>query len=268
MPIFPRKRWTRKPPHGTPIDWSNPLNAGLVGCWAFGESAGPPVEAITGLPFAMSGTTTWGSGPYGTSLQSDGSSGYGVASFPALDGLFAFSVCLLWSDRAGDGAYTRIVEYGANNGWSFDTNDDFQANKVRFYSVGAGAAIYSSATICDGTWHVLHGTNNNITTKLYVDGTLNSTSAGGSGYGPAASNLSLFRYGGGGFISTSKVAGLWAWNRVLGAAEVAAHAANPWQVFRPRRSLIPLGPSAAVAFSCPPRTLVSSSPPHLAQIEE
>lgn len=40
--------WTTKPPAGTQLDFTNPINNGLVGCWIFNEGTGTVVTDLSG----------------------------------------------------------------------------------------------------------------------------------------------------------------------------------------------------------------------------
>ena len=108
-------RWQSKPPLGYGIDREHPLAAGLVACLAFNAGSGPPTELLSGTQFAMSGTTTWSSSPYGLALGSDGSTGSAPPPCRLLTIRRRSRSPRSASDIPGDGQYYRIVEKGANN---------------------------------------------------------------------------------------------------------------------------------------------------------
>jgi hypothetical protein len=217
------------------IDWDHPLTTGLGAAFDFSAGGGNAIEAVSGRQVARTSpaTAAWGIGARGTYYGSDGTE-YATITLPAINNWTSLTVGMLWKCAAAQPNNSRIIEKGANNDWSFTQQGT--TNKVVF-NFGLTTGPISTAAIFDGMWHVLHGTYDGTTATLYVDGVRDAalTVAGKTG---TTNELNLFRYGGGGFQTASKLSGLWIWNRALIAGEVFSHSWSPRQLYRRRRRTI------------------------------
>jgi hypothetical protein len=115
MALIPIKRSrTSKPPIGTPIDWSNPLTAGLAGAWAFNEGTGATAFSPTGnnASFLLPVWDTNGlffsrvAGNYGTATATPNSE-YTVFSIQTHDGASSIRSMV----DQDDGASNRIFQH-------------------------------------------------------------------------------------------------------------------------------------------------------------
>lgn len=245
MPLYTHE--TFKPIPGTPIDRSSMLAQGLALCFPFNEGSGPAIEVLQDRPVTRvsPATTAWGSSQYGPTYGSDGTE-YATIASPQINSQPAVSVALLWKCASGQPGDGRIIEKGANNEWGLFHNSS--TNKVSWWFALGFTDVVSVATIFDNTFHHLVGTFDGTTGSLYVDG----VSQGSNTHTSAASTtnaLNLFRYGGGGFQTASKLAGLWIWNRGLSKSEVLNHYRNPWRMFQAPQPYWLYKPAAAASVN-------------------
>ena len=226
-------RWQRPLP-GTVLDPANDLAAKLGACFLFNEATGAPREMFSGTSVALTGGTSWGAASWpqmGPCFQGNGTTGFGTITLSGINSWTSFSVGFLWNCAAGAyDASGRILEKGSNNDWAF-VEDAANPNCIQF-SVGGTQAATSGVTCFDGKWHMVHGTYDGLHGPLYIDGQVVASLSTVSGKTGGTAALNFMQYGGSGFHTASKFAGLWIWqNRVLSAGEVKDHAREPWQMF-------------------------------------
>lgn len=74
-----------KPQFGTQLDWTNPINTGLIGCYIFNEGTGDKVYDLSGnnntgtltnMSFPSTPTSGWNPGKFGTVIAFDGTNDY------------------------------------------------------------------------------------------------------------------------------------------------------------------------------------------------
>ena len=157
-----------------------PTNAatGLAGRWAFDEASGLTAADSSGAghPGALSGGVQRMTGKSGGALSFDGAGGQ--VRIPSAAGLETPNVTVeAWVKRSGSpGAFKHIVAKGASDcmaasyGLYSGPNDG-----IMFYvSSGAGTSFTRSPDggtgVWDGQWHLITGTFDGSTTRLYVDG--------------------------------------------------------------------------------------------------
>ena len=221
-----------KPAYGAPLNASNALYTNLALCCPFNEGSGAPTDVVSSTAFTMYGTTTWGTdATQGLYLASNGTTGVGAAVFSGINSYTTLSVALLFSDVASDNTYSRLLEKAGE--WSIVVDQGSTTNKAYWRNTTAGG-VNTSTVVCDDTFHVVHGTYDGTTLKVYSDGA-NAASISQT-LTPSSSELNLFFYGTNPtfptYVSHSKIAGLWIWiNRVLSSSEVSSHYADMWQMF-------------------------------------
>ena len=232
-----------KPNLGVPINWSNPLSKGLVGCWLMNEGGGNIIADLSGN--GRNGSVVnalWSPGKYGTTLAFDDSGDYvdlGRASW--VDYLPEISIVASVKNnnvsKVGTNDY--IVDKWTN--WNcfylaWDATEKFHF-EVRTNTAG-GVSVQSS--VRDGTiQHHLAGTYDGANIRLYVNGELDGGPKAQTGtVRSAVNNL---------YISSSVNSATTSWdgiidyvfiyNRALSASEIAELYRNPFGIFQPTFSV-------------------------------
>ncbi len=256
MPSVRRIRpWLQKPPVSARINSANPLSQGLLAGWPFNENSGSTVANFARYGTIINGTlaggTSWGSGPTGSVLAFDGSSGYvGVATGTTLSSLSALSISA-WINTAATPASTlQMIVARYDSSLAFPANGYYLSI---FDATGTGVAqarivvqdgttsngIQGLTTISPGRWYHIVGTwNHQGTMTVFVNGIVdNSVSSAVTGATPSNSTPVYV----GGRYSGSTPEKYWngsidfplIWNRALSASEVAALYARPYHLFQP-----------------------------------
>jgi hypothetical protein len=153
-------------------------DSSLVGDWPFDESGGTTAADISGHGNngTLSGGVQWVAGHTGTALSFDGSTGrVQVPDQPSLEP--AQITVQAWVKRAGSpGDFKYILGKGAsgcqassyglytgaNGGLAFYVAADSGLSFARSPDAGAG--------VWDGNWHLVDGSYDGSTVRLYVDG--------------------------------------------------------------------------------------------------
>ena len=254
-----RRRWTTPPPAGVKIDWTHPLTNGLAIVMPFWQghlrNLGPKYArfAVPGANASWQrnpATGSLGIGATNTSSADQGiavdpSGTYQIMGLPErmflcggyIRGFEHISAAVLgdrdetatiWNiwgmeDGTGDGSLTDTAS-GGQNGIFHEPELDHQAFP-RQVILGAGTSISEDRT--RGVF--------DIGGRLYTeqqhnfDGHRSYTSGGGTA-----------RLGDGRPIAARQVFGVWDffyfWDRKLSAEEMLSIAANPYQIFEPRKS--------------------------------
>jgi len=236
MAIFAIKiPWTSKPPPGTPIDWSNPLTKGLMGCWPMNEAGGKKLTDITGnFPIATGDNfALWREYFY---------LGNSVSGFPRIT-----------SKHIGQRltVITRVYAYISTSAWDIYFNQ-FQSawnsaagfslaayNNQLWFLVGTATTPYyksviSSVNTNNAAWNDFAGMYDGNNVSCISNGVLTQTAYSG------AINESVldFRLGCAGDNSLPYANGgyqyLYLYKYGMSPADVKKIHANPWQIFQPR----------------------------------
>jgi hypothetical protein len=249
MSVILKRPWTTQPQFPTGIDWGNPLTSSLR--WAFGAYAGGKFifdpARIGKSAFAVNAGTygqSWGAAPAGMVITSSdtgvgadiairvgnatgsgsptnapsGSTGVsftfhcGVRMVGAPSG----NASLLWSAFAGgSGILIRI-------------NTSLQIEVVQ---PGVAILLTSSAISANVNVAITVTYNKNFL-GIYLNGKLDTSSSSVGDVAWVTNQTAIFDWGAVG-INGSQWWAPTAWSRTLGAGEVAAIYANPWQLFAP-----------------------------------
>jgi hypothetical protein len=229
-------RWQQKPPQGTPLDPAHPLAQGLVAAWAFNEGTGTPIELVGRSYPAASAGFAWSSGQYGPAGAFNGSTTNLVYAMPPTTGVISLAGSCSMANTGNAGT---AVTRGINSIWAV-----YNAGGSGFEWRGASATVRNTipqSSLAAGvrfSWGVADtgvGTNATNGSTMYLNGA--AVPAGGSsGNAPPAPSSGaaiLGSYGGGGYFGGTQEY-IYIWNYALSAAQMAAVAANPWQIFAPR----------------------------------
>lgn len=232
-----RRAWTSQPPYIVGIDQSNPLTKGLLTAWT------PPTTdalALSSYPFS---TVTSRPGPAGIALGQTFASG-GYVDLPNLSPLISNQLTI---------AVVLRTDGTANNGFG-DMSTDTQAEHypysgVLYLSGGTTTRQAYTPTGVDLTRPHCTVISSNATTasqRATIDGRLIGT-ASISAIGWAALPQLFVSTAFGGF--GGEFYGFFAWNRALSDAEAQQVSLNPWQLFEPRQSYIPLSFTSGGAYT-------------------
>ena len=227
MPVVFRKRWTQKPPPGTPIAWGHPRAWGLAGSWHFNENGGLLVrDAAYNYGHGTIGSGSWSSGPYGVDMSM--SSGLvTVTNHPQID-LHSFGLtveAIAQSSFVG----TQIIASKSFASTPFPFILQFVSTSTQIqWSTAVGNAV-SVTGLAANTWYHIIATSDaggNVL-DIYINGVLAATGAPS----PAAlseATAANIRIGQSTLIG--KIALFRVWNRVLQASEALEEYSNPWDI--------------------------------------
>lgn len=264
-------RWQNKPPVGYQIDFEHPLAAGLVSFWAFNEGSGAPNDiastiGMRPITLAGGGDSTWTAGNRGPVYNTD----YGGTPRSSL----AFGNC---PDLAINSGLFSIawggttLATGSGVPCILDLYDATSTDELLFYVNSTAGDVYlqvnssgadSATGFIDGNRHAFGLTLGSTATNgvtLYRDGrTWGSLTVPSKLTLPPTTQGWLFNRHGSyigyeGLLIQAEFFGLW--YRPLAASEHAAIAANPWQIFQPRRT------TTAIYLGTPDFTITPSSIP-------
>ena len=198
----------------------------LIGYWPFDEGSGAVAHDTSGSGHDGAITAAaWIAGDKNTALSFNGSTSSVVTSAIALAG--AFTVSAWVNPSGGETAYGRIAETQYNVGLYLGLNSSGSKYKWIVNS-GLGATgncglpygCAEGGTVTSG-WHLVTGTFDGATARLYVDGTL---AASETFTAPSSTTLPLYigrYYGAAGYGFTGGIDEVRLYNRALSAAEVA-----------------------------------------------
>jgi hypothetical protein len=200
----------------------------LVGHWRFDEGSGTFARNSSGHSYhgTVNGAS-WTTGKVNSALNFNGSTNHVVTPAIPLAGTFSISA---WVNPAvtTQASYARIAETRYNGGFYLGT--DFSSTKYKFIvNTGAGATGACGAnfgcaeggTVTPG-WHLVTGTFDGTTGRLYIDGALVSSETFTA---PLNTNFPLYigrAYAGNGWAWFGVIDEVRLYNRALTAPEVAS----------------------------------------------
>lgn len=252
--------WTTQPDGEPDVDWNNPITKDLRGLVWTGPNQ--PRELVGGIQWPNASSVLKVSTPYGVSTENTSTNG-GVYSVrqnqetsannasnwrpTAPPATIAFFGSI--TNPGASRAFFGVVGSGGTEGLVMTSA---YATATRFAHVGTGAGTRaavdgsSSPTIPgDTVWYSGVGlkvvTVDSALIKIYDHGLLRATNAG------SASNIFYdTTFGRAHALGSSDTTGLlgvmyWGgiWGRALDADEILSLQQNPWQLFKPKRILLP-----------------------------
>jgi hypothetical protein len=175
------------PKAGELITPADPGPDGLAGAWSFDEGSGTTVSDSSGN--GRNGTVvdaTWEPGKQGSSLVFNGVSSYvnidGYKGINAIDTVQQAFTIANWVKTTSDTGDTEMVTWGASSGSAGRLTWRVHEGRVR--TEHNAGNLRGNTYVNDGEWHhvalaVTEGANlRPETTKLYVDGSEDSTFSG------------------------------------------------------------------------------------------
>jgi len=232
-----------KPPLGVPLDWSNPLNDGLVLHLAMNEGYGDKVYDLSGygnhgtlnnMAFPPTVASGWNPGRNGVALQFDGVDDYiNCGNDESLNIMEAVTV-EAWIKANSNPSENRFVVtklddvgrvvYGLRTDWS--------NNYYGMVKVGGSRYYCPKIPISLNVWYHLVMTYDGETVKTYLDGEFKTQNINPSGnINTYSSSLSIgyspyWSSYWGGSIDDVRI-----YNRALSAAEILERYINPYGVY-------------------------------------
>jgi len=144
--------YTTKPPLGTPLDWTHPLNSGLVRFWVFNEGTGNIVNDLSGnedtgtltnMAFPSTPTSGWNPGRLGPAISFDGSDDYISTSYMPPAGNITIAYWAKWTsfgdyDASGvnDGANHRLYLGTSYGNVYLGIGNSYKSNVLHGMAVG------------------------------------------------------------------------------------------------------------------------------------
>ena len=196
------------------------LVTGLVGYWRLDEASGTTAADATGNGYTLTASSVapWVSGKINGGGSFNGTT-YLSGSWGQVTGASPRTLAAWVMTTTANQAHGAVLSYGVNATGSAMA---MGVNGSGFEMGSQGiAGPQASGAYADGNWHLLVGTNDGSTTKLYFDGSLVTTASQtfntSSGKIYIASNPSGAPYNFAGSVDEAGV-----WNRALTAAEVTS----------------------------------------------
>lgn len=251
MPYRKPNPWgSVKPPVGTPLDWGNPINNGLLGAWLFAEGGGAQVCDSTGhQDGALMASPAWSVGQLGKSLKfANASSQYvDLGTTGPICTLTGDCTVSLWFRPNGDYTTSQALAICADPTTSnvpFALTLGFTDNKIEWWQSGGGPTLASTRSISTDTWfHVVctrSGVSGSWALKMYILGALDNSTTSGTDSVAGSAQLCFSRFGGfnsyflSGWLDNVRV-----WNRALNPTEALLLYSQPFTGYAaPRRRII------------------------------
>ena len=266
MPFRKSKPWgNTKPTVGYGIDFGDPINSQIDGCWLANENAGNKLTDISrGNNGTFTSGPTWGNGRFGKAinLPASGSAYVNLAKTNYPVPVSAASIAAWVNVNAATSIYSPILtrtyagthtspyhvfKLGANRFGSADKfNCEISTTSVNDQSTPA------PSTYAYGVWYFVVATYDGANVRLYQNGVLVATQA----------TTGNFIYGSGGFIRFGANAGgaenfyglidnvRFYSNRALTASEVRRLYTEPFAgIITPRRRIISQAAAAGGVFT-------------------
>lgn len=260
-----KKNWgIIKPPPGAVLDWGDPINKGLVGCWLMNEGAGTKVFDISGKNNhgTLTNGPTWTAGKFGQGLNFDGVNDYTAIADSGSLHQSVGSVSYWVNATALSGSLNR--SYGkATGGWAngqgslimgFRNSSGWKTELV-YPNGGTPTSLYGSTAIVAGSWYHVVGTYDGTTYKIYLNGSLDgSVAKAGNAFLASSGELCIGGDGSTGVCATGnvfngKIDEVRIYNRALSETELRRLYTEPFAgILMPRRKVLYVAGADATSF--------------------
>ena len=210
------------------INRSHPLARGLVGAWAFQDGGGSVLRDVSGhgndgVLTNMDAATVWVADRYGGALDFDGSNDHVLISDSPSLRLTALTISLWVKTSMASGVYRGVLEKFTGSTAGYAIHVPSGSAGVPRFSVQTPSDVDVDATtaINDGEFHHVVASFDSSARRIYVDGVLEGSGAGGT---IVTDSHDLFFAGDGAstFHSDIVLSDVKIWSRALSANEVIA----------------------------------------------
>ncbi len=182
--------WISKPLLGTQLDWTHPLNAGLVGFWLFNEGMGDKVYDLSGnantgtlrnMAFPSTTTSGWNPGRLGPSI-----------AFDRVDDTITVPISSsLQVSQTTISFWVKMSDINLSQGFigRFSGNNTGNENRIFWENVNKRVRVFYRMNnvdnlmetginvITDTNWHLITVVILNGSQQIYVDGVVKGTAA-------------------------------------------------------------------------------------------
>ena len=256
MLILPR-RFTRQPKGNVEIDWGNPITRNLISAFLPGQRY-PFYDLASKIADGATTRLSVRPGIRGVEAYRDNSAGWNLnfgsstrwqnqpqtANFPAV------SVFTLFQQF--DTTSTGVIWGGGSNGTTYARFFKENTGAISFIpnASGTGATITSPSALNTDQPYALAGISSYNDRELFVDG----ISVASSNSAVSFANAGVTFVGAGFATGQLRNIGLfcgYVWVRRLTENEIKSLSDNPWQIFRPRRLVLPVEAGAATQTLTP-----------------
>jgi len=193
MPFRKSQPWgRRKPPVGYGVDWGDPINRGLVGCWLFNEAAGGRVIDLTAR-FAGSfiNSPTWNAGMFGSAINFASASSQYI-DMPKSTWTGSGISVVAWVKTSTTGTVMNIIDKDKpEDGRTFQFRLD--TNKVNFipFNESSNGSLTGATSVTDGVWRQVAATWDGVNINVYVNGVVDAAPSALSGPPRTNQNVTL-----------------------------------------------------------------------------
>lgn len=157
------------------LNAQHPLAKGLVGAWPFFEGGGGVVRDLSGRQnHGTIAVAPWVGGDFGSCLSFATTASVSVPANASLQpGTFTISALVKSTSTTG-GAYLRIVDQRYNGGFALT----LEGGTGKALIAVQGTLVAGTTVIAnDNKWHLVTGTYDGTTARIYLDGLLEGSAA-------------------------------------------------------------------------------------------
>jgi hypothetical protein len=245
MPLIRRVPWTVQPQSGLLLGAGHPSAAGLV---SMVSPAVSPLDLAYGSPLTFTGARKVSPTAKGLGANTTGTPDF-FESSRAGGATFSKGVSALWIGRVdvlptGPTA-TLISKRSAYSGTGIPFTLSYDnAGQLYWFVIGSGGAANISVPLTAGQLVAFAGTWDGATQRIYKDGVEIHTRAETGTITNNSTNISYGALPDASERLTGSHVFAAVWSRGLSAGEIRSLTDNPWQLFEPRRIIIPVSAGA------------------------
>lgn len=240
--------WTPKlikPPLGTPLNKSDPINRGLVGSWLMNEKAGSTVldSSDNRNHGTLTNSPVWSAGKYGPSIlfNPTNTQFINIGDKKSLDGMLqlSFGATFRLNAEVANGTYAIIGKFDGTYDSTSTYQLDVQISSTRFWRALLWAyktdnsayyliSDYVNNAAFKGTWHTIVGVCNGVTGEIFVDGKSIKSSARVGEIQTSATNFCIGSRSNGGNYFDGDISDGFVYRRALSSSEIQRLYRNPF----------------------------------------
>jgi len=228
--VLPLLGQPTKPPPGAQVDWSNPINDGLVGWWLFNEGAGSRLNDIAGRNHGvltnMDPATDWVGSIHGAALDFDGNNDYvNVGSDATLNPAFMSGFAWINPATTQDNNWAIILaRFSSGDAYHFSLGNGSSGFKLTIFidTSAGGQNVSITDTITPEIWSHVGFTYDGANLRLWVNGIENNSVTHSGGIDVVSLDTNIGRKPAGGDVLeyTGLIDDVRIWKQALTAAEV------------------------------------------------